>query len=180
MIGDTNIEPSLQQYIEQCILPQYAKFDLAHRLDHVQNVIEDSIYLAQHYPVDLNMVYTISAYHDIGLIEGRDTHQIASGRIIREDIRLREWFTKEQIETMAQATEDHRASAKQEPRSIYGKIVAEADRQIDSKAIVRRTVQYGMAHYPTLTKEDYWKRTVYKAVIFFISFWVLACGSIFF
>lgn len=61
---------------------------------------------------------------------------------------------------MAQAVEDHRASNKHEPRSIYGKIVAEADRQIDGMTILRRTVQFGLNHYPDLDREGHWERTL--------------------
>ena len=59
---------------------------------------------------------------------------------------------------MARAVEDHRASSDHEPRSIYGKIVAEADRQIDPETIIRRTVQYGLSHYPGLDREGHWNR----------------------
>lgn len=83
-----------------------------------------------------------------------------SGRIIREDERLREWFGPEQIETMAQAAEDHRASSDHEPRSIYGKIVAEADRLIDADTILRRTIQYGFAHYPEMSREEHIARAI--------------------
>ena len=59
---------------------------------------------------------------------------------------------------MADAAEDHRASAKHEPRTIYGRIVAEADRFIDPETIVRRTIQYGLDHYPELSKEQQYDR----------------------
>lgn len=45
--------------------------------------------------------------------------------------------------SFAQAAEDHRASGRSEPRSIYGKLVAEADRVIDCETIIRRTIQFG-------------------------------------
>jgi uncharacterized protein len=61
---------------------------------------------------------------------------------------------------MAQAVEDHRASSSREPRSLYGKIVAEADRDIEPLKIIRRTVQYGLDHYPELDKEGHWQRTL--------------------
>ena len=104
------------------------------------------------------MVYAIAAYHDTGLCEGRDTHHIASGRIIREDKRLRAWFNEAQIETMAQAAEDHRASNGHEPRSIYGKIVAEADRLISPEKVIRRTIQYTQDHFPEYDKEQQYER----------------------
>ncbi len=148
----------LQTYIETNIIPRYATFDKAHQTDHVNTVISQSISLAQHYDVDINMVYTVAAYHDTGLAEGRDIHHIASARIIRSDSRLKEWFTPDQIETIADAAEDHRASNKNEPRTIYGRIVAEADRIIDGDTIIRRTIQFGLSHYPELDREGHFQR----------------------
>ena len=114
--------------------------------------------MASYYEVDERMVYTIAACHDIGLCEGREHHHLVSGRLMRADERLREWFTEEEIEIMAQAVEDHRAFLDHAPRSIYGRIVAEADRLIEPMQILRRTVQYGLSHYPELTKEQHYLR----------------------
>ena len=152
------MNPELQAYIESEIIPRYASFDEAHREDHVRTVIEQSLALAGYYDVDRDMVYAIAAFHDTGLSEGRERHHLVSGRIIREDHNLRKWFSEEQIEIMAQAAEDHRASSDHEPRSIYGRIVAEADRIIDGETIVRRTIQYGLSHYPELDREGHWRR----------------------
>ena len=152
------IDKSLNTYVEQEILPRYDHFDAAHQRNHAEEVIERSLALAEHYEVDKNMVYAIAAYHDTGLCEGRDTHHLVSGRIIREDKKLLDWFDEDQIETMAQATEDHRASSGHEPRSIYGKIVAEADRLITPEKVIRRTIQFGLDHYPELDKEGQFQR----------------------
>lgn len=154
------VEESLKNYIETNILPLYDGFDAAHQRNHVDMVIEQSMSIAADLDVDTDMVYAIAAYHDTGLTEDRKTHHIVSGRIVREDMRLRDWFSDDQIETMAQACEDHRASSDHEPRSIYGKIVAEADRFIDPDTIILRTVQYGLANYPELDKEGHWQRTL--------------------
>ena len=151
---------TLTEFIRTEILPQYAAFDKAHREDHARMVIEQSLELARHNDVDEDMVLAIAAYHDLGLSVDRKTHHIESGRIVRSDTRLTQWFTPEQIETMAQAVEDHRASSDHAPRSIYGKIVAEADRFIDPEKIIERTVQFGLDHYPELDKEDHWQRTL--------------------
>ena len=152
--------PSLDlvEFIETKILPQYAAFDAAHNMEHVTRVIRHSLELVKVTGADVNMVYAIAAYHDTGLCEGRDTHHLVSGRIIREDQRLRDWFDEAQIETMAQAAEDHRASSGHEPRSIYGKIVAEADRLISPEKVIRRTIQFGLDHYPELDKEGQYQR----------------------
>ena len=152
--------PGLQAYIEAEILPRYDAFDKAHRRPHVERVIRDALALAAFYPVDRDMVYAAAAYHDTGLCEGREVHHLVSGRIIREDSVLPRWFSPEQIETVAQAAEDHRASLKNAPRSIYGCIIAEADRQIEPETIIRRTVQYGLAYYPEIDREGHWARTL--------------------
>lgn len=154
------IDESLKNYIETGILPLYDGFDAAHQRNHVGMVIEQSMAIASDLDVNMDMVYAIAAYHDTGLIEDRKTHHIVSGRIIREDMWLRDWFSDDQIEIMAQACEDHRASSDHEPRSIYGKIIAEADRFIDPDTIILRTVQYGLANYPELDKEGHWRRTI--------------------
>lgn len=150
----------MKKYIEENIIPRYDSFDAAHRRDHVRYVISQSLELARYYDVNEDMVYAIAAYHDTGLEVDRKTHHLESGRIVRQDSKLRQWFTPEQIEVMAQAVEDHRASSDHQPRSIYGKIVAEADRQIDEETIIRRTVQYGLSHYPELDREGHWERTL--------------------
>ena len=149
---------TLQAYIESAILPRYKGFDPAHRTDHALQVIAESLKLAKHYEVDERMVHTIAAYHDIGLCEGRERHHLVSGRLVREDKNLRKWFTEEEIEIMAQAVEDHRASLDHAPRSIYGRIVAEADRLIKPMTVLLRTVQYGLSHYPELSKEQHYQR----------------------
>lgn len=148
----------LRAYIEEHILPRYESHDAAHRRDHAEGVIERSLALATHYDVDPDMVYTIAAWHDVGLCEGREHHHLSSGRMLLEDSKMREWFTPEQLHTMREAIEDHRASSDHPPRTIYGAIVAEADRQIVPEVVMRRTVQYGLAHYPTLSREEHWQR----------------------
>lgn len=154
------VNNELREYVWKHIVPMYDSFDSGHRRDHVQMVIDGSLKMAEEYDVNVDMLYAAAAYHDTGLIAGRETHHLESGRIIRSDISLRKWFSEEQIDTIACAAEDHRASSKDEPRSIYGRIVAEADRTIDPENIILRTVQYGLAHYPELDREGHWARTL--------------------
>lgn len=152
---------SLVQYIQEEIIPQYAAFDKAHREDHALAVIERAMTMGKAFAdVNPEMLYVAAACHDLGLAVDRSTHHLESGRIIRENPRLQEWFSANQIETIAQAAEDHRASAKTPPRSIYGCLVAEADRMIEPETIIRRTVQFGLSHYPELDKEGHWQRTL--------------------
>lgn len=148
----------IKAYIQEDILPRYENYDAAHRRDHIEGVIARSLALAAHYDVRREMVYTVAAYHDLGLCEGRELHHISSGRMLTEDTSLRRWFSEEEITTMREAIEDHRASSSHLPRTIYGLIVAEADRQIVPEVIVRRTVQYSLAHHPSFGREEHWER----------------------
>lgn len=152
------MNPGLKRYIEREIIPRYEHFDRAHDVGHVRTVIARSLELAARYEVDADMVYAIAAYHDTGLVNGRENHHLDAGRILAADRELRRWFSEEQVEVMRQAVEDHRASSKNAPRSIYGRIVAEADRVIDAATIIRRTVQYGLDHCPGLDREGHFVR----------------------
>lgn len=152
------IPTTLIHYIETEIIPRYELFDKAHNLSHVRTVIEESLSLATKYNVNESMAYTIAAYHDTGLCRDRATHHLISGTILKQDETLRQWFSEEEIDTMKEAVEDHRASADHEPRSIYGKIVAEADRVIDPVVTLRRTVQYGLKQKPEAGEEWHYQR----------------------
>lgn len=154
------IRESLHRYIDEEIIPRYAAFDKAHREDHARSVMDRAMTMGKAYDIDEEMLLTAAACHDLGLAVDRKTHHLESGRIIREDVRLREWFSPEQVEVIAEAAEDHRASAQTPPRSIYGRLVAEADRMIDPLTIIRRTVQFGLSHYPELDREGHWQRTL--------------------
>ncbi|MBQ9475045.1 MAG: HD domain-containing protein [Bacteroidales bacterium] len=154
------VEPSLAVYIEGNVIPRYSSFDKAHQEDHARAVVCRALDMATYYPVEREILYAAAACHDLGLVIDRKTHHLESGRIIRATEALQQWFTREEIELIAQAAEDHRASSDREPRSLYGKIVAEADRLIIPGQIIRRTVQFGLANYPELDKEGHWQRTL--------------------
>ena len=152
--------PSLDlvEFIETKILPQYSKFDRAHNLEHVTRVIRNALELVRITGAEINMVYTIAAYHDLGMSGPRAIHHITGGKILAADARLKRWFSPEQIKIMREAVEDHRASASHAPRSLYGKIIAEADRDIDVETIFRRAIEFGLANYPELDYEGQWQR----------------------
>ena len=155
------IDVTVRKYVEEQIIPRYAASDKAHRADHVNMVIEQSMKLAAMMPgVDKEMVYVTAAFHDLGLVNGRENHHIDSRKILEEDEFVRSRYTPEQIRLMGEAVEDHRASKSGKPRNDYGLIVAEADRFIDSETIIRRTIQYGLKHYPDLDREGHLRRTI--------------------
>lgn len=178
------IRDGIQEYVEREIVPRYAGFDEAHKEDHALTVIGQAMNLLDTMPdnvqfpgpegkadttatktvcnndIDKEMLFVAAACHDLGLVNGRENHHTDSGIIIRQDRMLRRWFTEGQIETIAQAAEDHRASGKRSPRSIYGMLLAEADRVIDPETIIRRTIQFGLANYPELEEAGHIERAV--------------------
>lgn len=152
------IREKIKAYIESEILPRYDGLDAAHRRDHADVVIERSMTLARELGANVEMAYVIAAYHDTGLVVGRDVHHTESKRILLEDSALKQWFTAEEIVIMGDAVEDHRASSKQPPRTLYGRIVAEADRLIEPRTILCRTVQFTLTHHPELDREEGYER----------------------
>ena len=77
------ITQSLKNYIETDILPLYDSFDAAHQRNHVEMVIEQSKTIATDLDVNMDMAYTIAAYHDTGLTADRKSHHLVSGKIVR-------------------------------------------------------------------------------------------------
>ena len=155
------IDIKLVSYLYQFILPFYHKFDEAHQLDHVHQVLKTSLELAQ----DINginetLVYIIAFYHDIGNLFGRKNHHLTGAAYLEEDEMINSFFTNEEIKIMKEAIEDHRASNKCRPRSIYGEIIAEADRDIIPERIIERTVQFGISHYPDISMDQHVTRAI--------------------
>jgi len=171
-----NIPEDLRKYLYDEVVPRYSSFDAAHKEGHALTVMEQAMklladrsdWLSEHpeadaiwkSEVDPSILLTAAACHDLGLSGGRERHHLDSGTIIREDRRLRRWFDENEIEIIAQAAEDHRASGKNAPRSIYGMLVAEADRVIDGEVIILRTVQYGLKNYPGLDRSGHIERAI--------------------
>lgn len=147
----------IMQFVETQILPRYTAFGESHGLRHVNRVIKNALNLAHITGADIDMVYVIAAYHDLGMSGPRAIHHITGGKILMADNRLKRWFSKEQIAIMKEAVEDHRASSSRQPRSIYGKIVAEADRDIEAHEIFRRAILYAKENNPNVDKEQLWE-----------------------
>lgn len=148
----------IMEFVERQILPRYNAFGESHGLRHVTRVIKNSLRLADVTGADIDMVYVIAAYHDLGMEGPRAIHHLTSGKILMADARLKKWFNADQLKVMKEAVEDHRASSSRQPRSIYGKIVAEADRDIDVHEIFLRAIQYGKENDPNKTVEEHWER----------------------
>ena len=155
-----SINKELKEYIEENIFPEYDKNEKGHGIDHIKYVIDRSFELVKENKLDVNldMVYTIAAYHDIGHHIDSKKHEIISAEIMSKDKNLSNFFSKEELTIIKEAIEDHRASAKDEPRSIYGRIVSSADRNNKVEVCLKRTYTYGKKLNPSATDSELFLR----------------------
>ena len=153
------VNSEISIYVQNNIIPCYSQFDDAHNIDHVEKIIKNSLRIASEYDVNIDMVYVIAAYHDVGLKNSRENHEKTSAAFLLDDIKLKDWFSGHEIEIMVEAIEDHRASNDNVPRSIYGKIISEADRDIEYETIIKRVIQYSLANYPNYDFKQHFSRS---------------------
>ncbi len=147
------VDKSIKNYIEKSIFPKYDKY-YAHGMIHINAVIENMMMLADYYHLDKNMAYVIASYHDAGLSINRENHEKESGKLLSNDIRLREWFTPEEMNTMKEAIEDHRGSRKVRPRNFYGECVSDSDRDFDISILAKRQINTTLKCYPNIKTFD--------------------------
>ena len=154
------INTKLKKYIEENVFPLYDKNEIGHGINHIKYVIKRSFELVKENNLDVNndMVYVIAAYHDIGHHIDSKTHEIISADIMSKDKKLEDFFNEEELKTIKEAIEDHRASSKDDPRSIYGRIVSSADRNNTVEDCLRRTYTYGLKLDPNATDESLYLR----------------------
>lgn len=155
-----NVRQEVKNYIEKNVFPEYSKNEVGHGLSHIQYVIDRSFELVKENELDVNpdMVYVIAAYHDIGHHIDSKTHEKISAEIMSKDKGLKKFFSKEELKMIQEAIEDHRASSKEDPRSIYGKIVSSADRNHTVEDCYSRTYTYGKKLDPNATDEELFLR----------------------
>lgn len=161
-----NVNEKLKRYVEQNIFPQYKLNDKGHQIEHVKYVINRCYNLSKNMNVDINMLYVIAAYHDIGYHVDYKNHEKVSAQIMYNDTNLKKFFSDEYLIIMKEAIEDHRASLDREPRSIYGKLLSSADRNIDVDDSLKRIYLYSITHFDKLneneTIEECYKHTLKK------------------
>ena len=149
-----NLNKKLKRYIEQYVFPQYKLNDKGHQINHVEYVINRCYKLSKNMNIDINMLYVIAAYHDIGHYVDYKNHEKASAQIMYNDENLKNFFSDEQLIIMKEAIEDHRASLDREPRNIYGKILSSADRNIDVNDSLKRIYLYSITHFSKFSEDE--------------------------
>ncbi len=155
----SRINPELKEYVEREIFPEYEKNNDGHGINHIVQVLKRSFTLSKQLKdINLDMVYTIAAFHDIGHHINKEEHEIVSANMFYENEKMKEFFTEEERIIIKEAIEDHRSSLEGEPRSVYGKLIASADRTPDLKTMVTRTRAYSMKHFKEMTEDEMFER----------------------
>ncbi len=160
----SEINPKLKEFIEENVFPEYSKNGKSHDLTHIKEVMKNALILGEKYCVNLDMLYTAVAYHDIGDHIDRENHEKVSAQILEKDEALNKFFFKSEKQLIKEAIEDHRASKTGEPRNIYGKILASADQTITIERFFRRAYDYHKEHYGNIPKEEHMQRAWKYAV----------------
>ena len=144
----------LVKYIKKNILPEYSKNDSGHRIEHINYVIDRCMKFAKQFKnIDLDMLYTMAAFHDVAHHIDKKNHETLSAQIFYENNDMKQFFTEEQRIIIKEGIEDHRASSDKVPRSDYGKIISSADRSTSVEDFLRRTHAYTLMHaknFPTI------------------------------
>ena len=132
------IDKNLKEYIEKEIFEIY-KNDKCNLINHINYVIRRSLDFALNIiGVNINMVYVIAAFHDIGYHINKEKHEILSANIFYNDKKMRDFFNEKEIIIIKEAILDHRPK-ETEPKSIYGKIIRTADRETSINDTLKRT-----------------------------------------
>ena len=155
-----NVNPELRAYIEATILPECEKNGPSNDLAHTEQSIERSFKFAKTVPdINYDIVYTVAAYHDIANHIDRDKHELIAAEMAANDENLKKFFNDDEMKIIREAIEDHRASKDSEPRSIYGKIISSADRNVSVETCLARTYSFGKKFHPDYTDEQLFERS---------------------
>lgn len=153
------VRDDLKKFIDTEIKPKYKNFDSAHDISHFEFVTNNCINYAKSlqnkgFDINLEIAYVVGALHDIGIENGRENHAKSSGAFVRANKTLASFFDAETIELISQAVEDHSSHLEYEPRSIYGKLVADADRNNSVYLVFSRPVKFGIKHESHLNRSE--------------------------
>lgn len=140
-------------FVEKEVFPRYENF-YSHGVEHVRRVTELAVEMADFYNLNTTLAYIAGALHDSGLAIDRENHEKESGRIVRKEPKLKDFFTPEEIEIIAEAVEDHRGSRKERPRNKYGEIISDADRDFSVETLAKRQLATSLKNYPALKTFD--------------------------
>ena len=152
-----DVNPLLKKYISESIFPEYKKNDKGHGLIHILEVIRRSFALNKNLNLglDVNMIYTIAACHDLGKYINSDIHEKIAADIFIKDENMKLFFNEEQRIIIKEAIEDHRSSKKDNPRTKYGELISSADRNTRIEIVFIRSFFVAHERMPEMNIEEY-------------------------
>ncbi len=162
------MDKELKKYILQVIKPEYKTFDKGHNISHFNFVTKNCVnyakkLIASGEDVDIDIAYIVGAFHDYGIRDGREGHAKSSAKYVLQDKMLKKFYDSQIVKMIAEAVEDHSSHLDYAPRSIYGKIVADADRNNTIYLCFSRPIKYGLVHEANLSRDEQIER-VYNFV----------------
>ena len=153
---------NIEKYLESLILKHKDYDETGSIYNHVKDVVRRSKLYADEYnktaqeKLNLDLVLAIAALHDIGFKYGRKDHNINSRKMVESDRFLKKYFSDSDFEILLDAIEDHKSSAGRTPRSVYGYLIKEADRD-DPKTldeILGNSVNINLFENPDKSNEE--------------------------
>ncbi|MDD3452713.1 MAG: hypothetical protein PHN42_00325 [Bacilli bacterium] len=158
------INNELQKYVVDNIITEYSLNDEGHNIDHINYVLNRAIEIGKNYELSWDIIYICVMFHDIACHINREKHEILSALVAYEDKYLNSFFTKQEMNIIKEAIEDHRASLEYIPRNIYGKILSSADRKVDIKSYLIAAIAFELRKHPEMTKEEVISKTYLFAI----------------
>lgn len=131
-------------YVEDKVLPLYDTNIGGHGRDHILTVIMRSFEIKKEFDLSLKnkLILIIAAYHDIGYKKDPDNHEQVSSEMFLTDKEIQKFLEPDEVQIVAEAIVDHRASLEYEARSEYGKLVSSADRETSVENMLKRSFLY--------------------------------------
>lgn len=151
------IKKELKNYLQTKILPFYEQNTWEYQKWHVYQTIEKSLKLAKNNSLSLDMVYTIAIYHDI-----IPNNEKKSAEILWQDEFLKKFFTEEERKIMYEAIlEEHKYLTK-ERKTIYGKIIADAECFSNILELIRSIQLHHLEFKKDISLEKMFEKTYSK------------------
>ena len=148
---DLNLE--LLDFLQSEVLPDYVRnMDKAHSVEHIIDVVKNSLSLADKLKCDKDIALTAAIYHDIGRcysMEFNKNYILALNSIVNDSDLLYDYgLVEDDILTVCDAVVDLSPSSKK--TTIYSKILSDADKiseVMDIDYLIKRYCDYVVAHY---------------------------------
>ncbi|MCI8670499.1 MAG: HD domain-containing protein [Bacilli bacterium] len=151
------VDPKLVEYVQENIFPEYLKNDLGHGIFHIKEVIRRAFMLNENLDLKLddNMIFAMASFHDLGKYINHEIHEQIAASKFMEDEKMKEFFSNDERNIIKEAILDHRSSFRDNPRSIYGKLISSADRNTSVKLVFIRSFFVGQERTPDMTIEEF-------------------------